>query len=144
MFLFLIFTQMQIILLYLLGWMIGKVKELGVKLFHFLSTVKRKAGQKKKYDLKWKFPKVARERGKLQKNFKKDRLGLLHPVRESALLVKPGDLTQQRNATHSHRLSHSCELPSSLWRLPQQGIFKPLWRETGFRENWNETTLYNS
>lgn len=57
--------------------------------------------------LKWKFPKALRKREKLQESFKNRKPWVF--ASKSALLVKAWarsgtDLTQQRNATHSHRL----------------------------------------
>lgn len=51
--------------------------------------------------------------------------GFLHLVRKSVVLEKAGgrpgtDLTQQRNATHSHSASAVVELPCFLWRFPSQ------------------------
>ena len=84
----------------------GKVKGMTVKLPFFSQQLGR---QSKKWDLlKWKFPKVPRKRGKLQESFKNHKTWALHLVRKSTVLVKAWgkagtDLTQQRNATHSHR-----------------------------------------
>lgn len=113
---------------YFIAWMRGKVKNKNktqntIKVPNFFQQLGERYS---KCDLlRWKFLKVPRKREKLQESFKNRKPWDSAP--KSALLVKawgrPGtDLTQQRHATHSHRLGfRRAELPCFLWRFPQPG-----------------------
>lgn len=85
----------------------GKVKGMTVKVPNFFQQLQEDRARSE-ISLSENFP-VPRKRGKLQENFKNHKTWVLHLVRKSSLLVKAWgragtDLTQQRNATHSHPL----------------------------------------